>query len=160
MAPNDTLLRRGCLALTVYKCWHIVLTFLILVISAELTKKIEHCKETEATNSKKVKEIEAKMKDAKGHREKQLKEAEAEMKRLKKVADNSRKQWKQREQDYETLKLEISELTKGLETTGAQLTSTDENIVKLSEQLGETKERLSEIKVRLNSIGCPMTMVK
>lgn len=49
------------------------------------------------SKSLKSKELEEKMKNLKSVREKEIKEAEAELKRIKKKSDESRKNWKQRE---------------------------------------------------------------
>jgi uncharacterized protein YgiM (DUF1202 family) len=49
-------------------------------------------------NSKKAKELENKLKDAKSLQEQALKNAENEMKELKRKSEESRTQWKQREQ--------------------------------------------------------------
>lgn len=59
---------------------------------------MSECKEKEKEFVKRVKELEAKVKDAKNLREKELKSAEQEMKRLQKKAEESRSQWKEREQ--------------------------------------------------------------
>lgn len=66
--------------------------------SDELTNRVSECKEKEKEYVNKVKNLEAKVKDAKNLREKELKVAEQEMKRLQKKAEESRDQWKAREQ--------------------------------------------------------------
>lgn len=48
--------------------------------------------------SVKVKDIEDKLSDAKGYRERELRTAADEMKRLKKKSEESKKNWKKREQ--------------------------------------------------------------
>ncbi|XP_074031936.1 structural maintenance of chromosomes 2 [Leptinotarsa decemlineata] len=111
----------------------------------ELMEKVKMCQETENRCNKKAKELENKMKDSKGYREKQLKEAESEMKKMKLKADKSRKEWKQREQDYETLNLEISELKKGLENIKAQIQACEENIVRLKAQYQEQASSITEL---------------
>lgn len=55
-------------------------------------------KETDRVASLKVKDIEDKLSDAKGYRERELKAATDEMKRLKKKSEESKKNWKKREQ--------------------------------------------------------------
>lgn len=113
----------------------------------ELQQKLKSCKEIEMRCNQKVKELETKMKDSKGYREKQLKEAEKEMKAMKLKSEKSRNEWKQREQDYDTLNLEISELKKGLETTREQLVDSDENIKNLKERYSEMTNNVDELKV-------------
>lgn len=112
-----------------------------------MTENINSYKKIETDNNKKSKELEVKMKDAKGHRERLLKQAEEEMKRLKKKADGSRKNWKQREQEYETLNLEIVELRKGLENLKQQIIATEETLKGLLEQFEEVKNQAIEQKV-------------
>lgn len=50
------------------------------------------------TGTAKVKDIEAKLSDAKGYHEREMKSALENMKRLKIKSDESQKKWKQREQ--------------------------------------------------------------
>lgn len=55
-------------------------------------------KEIDKTATLKVNDIEEKLSDAKGYRERELKAATDEMKRLKKKSEESKKNWKKREQ--------------------------------------------------------------
>ncbi|KAK5648752.1 hypothetical protein RI129_003644 [Pyrocoelia pectoralis] len=112
----------------------------------ELTNKIKVCKETEKKCNGKIKELEVKMKDTKGHRERLLQEAEDEMKQLKKKANASSKNWKQREQEYETLNLEISELKNSIVSYGEQIIKSDEQLVILKEKYVELKKEAEEKK--------------
>lgn len=106
------------------------------------------CKETEAKSKKKATELEAKMKDSKGYKEKQLKEAESEMKKMKQKADKRHKEWKQREQDYESLNLEISELKKGLANIQQQIQTCVDTISRLQKEYEEMSNGTSDLKVR------------
>uniref|UniRef100_A0A1Y1M3E5 Structural maintenance of chromosomes protein n=1 Tax=Photinus pyralis TaxID=7054 RepID=A0A1Y1M3E5_PHOPY len=112
----------------------------------ELKNKIETCKETEKTCASKIKELGVKMKDSKGHRERLLKEAENEMERLRKEAEASSKNWKQHEQEYESLNLEISELKTGLASYGEQISKCDEQLVSLNEKYVELQRDAEEKK--------------
>lgn len=89
------------------------------------------------------------MKDAKGYREKQLKEAEQELKLMKQKAEKSRMEWKQKEQDYDTLNLEISELKKSLETTQEQKNATEETIRELKIQYEGMTNGVTDLKVKM-----------
>lgn len=117
----------------------------------ELQDKLQTCKEAETKWNLKAKDLEVKMKDAKGYRDKKLKEAEEEMKVMKKQYEKSRNEWKKREQDYETLNLEISELKKSIETTRQQIDETEENIKKLKVQYEEMSSGVTDLKVRYSN---------
>lgn len=116
---------------------------------AVLTEKMKVSKETEQNSNQKAKEIERIMKDSKGHRERQLKEAEMEMKKMKLKADKSREEWKKREQEYETLILEISELKKEIEMIQGQIEASDETLKNQKGQYRALKSEVAEIKVRI-----------
>ncbi|CAG9820448.1 unnamed protein product [Phaedon cochleariae] len=109
-------------------------------------EKVKSCKDMASRCNQKAKELEAKMKDAKGYRDRQLKEAEAEMKKLKQKADKSKKEWKQREQDYETLKMEIAELKTGIVNVEAQLQGCQESLEQLKGKHEEMSGGMSELK--------------
>lgn len=63
-----------------------------------LNQKIESCLKIEKESSKKVVDLEQKMKNIKSLRDSELKAAENEMKKLKKKSDESRNIWQRREQ--------------------------------------------------------------
>ncbi|XP_056633840.1 structural maintenance of chromosomes protein 2 [Diorhabda sublineata] len=125
-----------------------------------LQQKVATCKEIELKASQKAKELEMKMKDTKGYREKQLKEAEMEMKRMKQKAEKSRKEWKQREQEYETLNLEISELKTGLENTKTQVETTEKTIAELKAKLDEMSGDATEIKEEVKNLQNQVKKIK
>nr|CAD7428036.1 unnamed protein product [Timema monikensis] len=64
----------------------------------KLGKKVVECTNTVAGNQHKVNDLEAKLKNVKALKETQLQTAKNEMVRLEKKAEESSKQWKQREQ--------------------------------------------------------------
>ena len=71
----------------------------------ELKAKIEtmnacivESKEIQTTSKRKIRDIEDKLKDAKGYRERELKEAMEAVKEAKKKSEQSQKKWKTREQ--------------------------------------------------------------
>lgn len=73
-------------------------------------------REKQKVSQVKVRDVEAKLSDAKGYRERELKAVSNEMKAAKQRAEKSRVNWKKREQEFETLQLEISELQKSIDT--------------------------------------------
>ena len=70
---------------------------------------------------KRIKELEDQVKNADQIREKQLKAAQAELERCKKKAAASQAKWKEHANDADSLKLELEELRKSIETTEVQL---------------------------------------
>ncbi|XP_063221028.1 structural maintenance of chromosomes protein 2 [Bacillus rossius redtenbacheri] len=112
----------------------------------ELHQKIQQCKKTMEESERRVKNLEGKMKNSKSLREKALKDAEKEMNRLKQKAGNSSTQWKQREQDYEGLKLEIVELEKSIENGKQQIAASEENFAKLSAEFEQLKGEVDNAK--------------
>ncbi|RZC38547.1 structural maintenance of chromosomes protein 2, partial [Asbolus verrucosus] len=119
-----------------------------------LQEKIKSRKSDEARFAEKAKEVEAKLKNSKGSKEEQIKQAAEEMKKLKAKADGSRKEWKQKEQDYETFNLEILELNKSLENTRIQIKTTEETLAVLEEKLNEitaSSQELNENVLRLQA---------
>lgn len=93
-------------------------------INAELQKLCETS--AEATNvldqgRKRIKELEDQIKNSGAIREKQLQQATAELERCKKKAAASQAKWKEQSDDANSLKLEVEELKKSIETTQAQI---------------------------------------
>ncbi|EFN64694.1 Structural maintenance of chromosomes protein 2 [Camponotus floridanus] len=118
----------------------------------ELKQRIITAKNLEKDSTKRAKDIEAQLKDAVNIREKQLKEAENQLNILKKKAGQSREEWQKREQESETLELEIKELKKTIESGNEQLLQAEEknNLfeqkeVTLKQELKETKDKVTEL---------------
>ncbi|GAB1868004.1 Structural maintenance of chromosomes protein [Camponotus japonicus] len=118
----------------------------------ELKQRIITAKNLEKDSTKRAKDIEAQLKDAVNIREKQLKEAENQLNILKKKAGQSREEWQKREQESETLELEIKELKKTIESGNEQLLQAEEknNLFEqkeetLKQELGETKDKVTEL---------------
>lgn len=111
----------------------------------ELTERIIAAKNLERDSTKRAKDIELQLTDAVNIREKQLKEAEYQLNMLKKKAEQSHQEWQKREQESETLDLEIKELRELIRSGNEQLLQAEEqrNIFK---EKGETlEENLKEI---------------
>lgn len=99
------------------------------IFSENLKEKIVQAKEVQQKASAKIKEVEANLADAKGYRDRQLKEAQDDMKKFKKASEESHKNWKKREQEAETLSLEIEDLKKTVQKAKDDAVKMDENIV-------------------------------
>ncbi|XP_004517608.1 structural maintenance of chromosomes protein 2 [Ceratitis capitata] len=106
---------------------------------------LNKARETQKNTRGKIKDIEAKLADAKGFRERELKAASEAMKQAKKKSEESRNNWKKREQEFETLQLEIEELKKSIEKTTEQRDNMKENINKMETNLEELRANSSGI---------------
>lgn len=100
-----------------------------------LKENIVKAGETKENASRKVTDIESKLVDAKGYRERELKSALDVMKAMKKKSEESQTNWKKREQEYETHRMEIEELKTGIDTARQQATKLDEKINHLKDQV-------------------------
>ncbi|KAJ8724192.1 hypothetical protein PYW07_008172 [Mythimna separata] len=88
---------------------------------AELTAAVERDKLTQQQTAARARELEAKVRDIKGHREREFKKAEEALKKAKQEAERHGASWKQREQELETLKLEVAELQQAVANNLTQL---------------------------------------
>jgi len=112
----------------------------------ELAQRMTTAKNLEKDSTKRAKDIETQLKDAVNIRERQLKEAEDQLKILKKKAEQSRKEWQKREQESETLELEIKELKKSIESGNEQLLQVKEESNMFEEKGGALQQELEETK--------------
>lgn len=124
---------------------------LLNVAIEELTERMDTAKKLEKENAKRAKDIEIQLKDAVNIRERQLKDAEKQLNTLKVKAEQSRKEWQNREQESETLELEIKELKKSIENGNEQLRQANEENntfeekgATLRQELEETKNKVTE----------------
>ncbi|EDW85861.1 uncharacterized protein Dwil_GK23290 [Drosophila willistoni] len=108
-----------------------------------LEQQISESREKQKTSQIKVKDIESKLADAKGYRERELKSATTEMKAAKQRADKSRTNWKKREQEFETLQLEITELQKSIEKAKEQHKGMVEDLEKYKSELQALQQNSS-----------------
>lgn len=118
---------------TDFKGFYFVLFF---YFAANLNEKIVAAKEVQQQSNAKIKDIQANLADAEGYRERQLKEATDNMNRLKKQSEKSQKEWKKREQDAETLNLEIDDLRKSIAKSKEDVVEIEENIAALQQKVG------------------------
>lgn len=84
-------------------------------------EKATECQTIITQGKLRIKELEDQVKNASQIREKQLKAAQAELERCKKKAAASQAKWKEHANDADSLKLELEELRKSIETTEVQL---------------------------------------
>ncbi|KAH8252589.1 hypothetical protein KR032_000667 [Drosophila birchii] len=111
----------------------------VKVLEQETLNAREKMKNAQA----KVNDIEAKLADASGYRERELNAATNEVKASKQRAEKSRANWKKREQEYETLQLEITELQKTIETAKQQHQEMVDNLEKFKAELVALKANSS-----------------
>ncbi|XP_047033737.1 structural maintenance of chromosomes protein 2 [Helicoverpa zea] len=110
---------------------------------AELTAAVTRDRETQKETAARAAQLEEKVRDIKGHREREFKKAEEALKKAKKDAELHGSSWKQREQELETLKLEVSELQQAVATSTQQLAETKAAAEALHESLEKAKEEHS-----------------
>ncbi|XP_057366441.1 structural maintenance of chromosomes protein 2-like [Daphnia carinata] len=91
----------------------------------------------------KIKELEDQVKNASKIRETQLKAAQAELERCKKAASMSQSKWKEHANEADSLKLELEELRKFIETTDIQLKETETTLAKYHEEMKNLNETLA-----------------
>lgn len=112
----------------------------------ELKEKEQKCQAIINEGSKKITDLENKVKNAKAIQERELKSAEDELKKLTKKAENSKKNWQQREQECETLDLEVKELTKAIETAKTNIENAQKELEELSQRKVTLQSEFEEIK--------------
>jgi structural maintenance of chromosome 2 len=88
-------------------------------------QKALECTDIIKEGKSRIKELEDQLKNAGKIRETQLKAAQAELDRCKKAAAASQSKWKEHANDADSLKLELEELRKSIETTDIQLKGND-----------------------------------
>lgn len=108
-----------------------------------LEQQNAEAREKQKSSQAKVKDVEAKLSDAKGYRERELKAVSNEMKAAKQKAEKSRSNWKKREQEFETLQLEITELQKSIDTAKQQHQDMVDNLEKYKAELDALKKNSS-----------------
>lgn len=119
---------------------------------AAMTEALKAAKRLESDSAKRAAEIEEQLKDAVNIRDRQLKAAEADMKEAKKRSTESRNSWQKREQESETLNLEITELRKTIDTGKAQLKAAEEKLAKLREAATTGDDTLKGIRSRVKKL--------
>lgn len=93
-----------------------------------LKEKIATAKEEQQAATTKIEQLESNLADAKGYRERQLKAAKDNMNKLKAASEKSTENWKKREQEADTLQLEIEELKKTIENAKTEAAAIEKKI--------------------------------
>lgn len=124
----------------------------LLIRPATLEEDLLKARELQKKSTEKVKDIEAKLKDAKGYREREIKSATDEMKNAKKKMEQSKANWTKREQEYETLRLEIEDLKKSCETSKTQYEELTAKVEKMKEDLTDLSSGSTSIKEKVNEL--------
>ncbi|KAG1673906.1 Structural maintenance of chromosomes protein 2 [Nymphon striatum] len=106
----------------------------------EQEETFARCKEIKKKGDAKVKDLEDKIKNAKSHRERELKAAQAHVNTCKKDAEKSNHQFKEKQQETESLKLEIQELESSLSSCKEQMEQVDKSILCQEEELARLNE--------------------
>ncbi|XP_062137203.1 structural maintenance of chromosomes protein 2 isoform X1 [Drosophila sulfurigaster albostrigata] len=117
-----------------------------------LEQQILDARDKQKTSQAKVKDVEAKLADAKGYRERELKAANNEVKAAQQRADKSRANWKKREQEFETLQLEISELEKSIEAAKQQHQEMVDNLEKYKQELDALQQNSSSAATEVSEL--------
>lgn len=118
---------------------------------------MEAARATEKENTKRLKDLEFQLKDSANIREKQLKDAENQLKMLTERSAASRNEWKKREQESESLNLEITEIRKTIDTQKDEMAGAEAKLVTLEEKATALKDELNEAKENVQKI---QTVVK
>ncbi|KAM3955882.1 structural maintenance of chromosomes 2 [Aphomia sociella] len=106
---------------------------------AELSAAVERDKATQKEAAARARELELKVKDIKGHREREFKKAEEALKKAKKDAEQHSSSWKLREQEFETLRLEVAELEQAVVGSQQSLKENKEAAAVLQKTLHDAK---------------------
>lgn len=111
----------------------------------ELKTKMLTAKCTESESAERAKQLEEQLKDSGNIREKQLKDAENQLKMAERKAANSQKEWQKYEHSAETLKLEIQELQKVIESGEQQQSKAQTKYSLLEEESRVFSEELNTV---------------
>ncbi|OWR45652.1 Structural maintenance of chromosomes protein 2 [Danaus plexippus plexippus] len=107
---------------------------------ARLTAAVEEDGRTRQETAARARELELKVKDIKGHRERRYKKAEEELKLAKKEAEQHTASWRQREQEHDTLRLELDELRRAVDCGQQALERARDSGRELEEALERARE--------------------
>lgn len=124
---------------------------------AGFTERLSKCAEIIKKEKETIREIESK--NEKADREKSIKDAEKDVQRLTKKSADSRKQVLARREEYDALKLELSELenviknnTEQIEVHKLKIQQLEEDAKQLEVKLAEAKEEVERVKLELKAV--------
>lgn len=136
----------------------------LVVSTREVKEGVERAKTIVKDGAKRVKDLEYKITNAKELKAKEMKAAEAEVKKCKAAAEKSKKNWSSKEQEEESVKLELQTLKASIENGLEQLESvakavvgweqeievSKEEVRKATQEVKEAEERVKEYKDQLS----------
>ncbi|XP_012285924.1 structural maintenance of chromosomes protein 2 [Orussus abietinus] len=112
----------------------------------DMTQKMTVARKLKEENAARTKKLESQLTNSASIRDQQLAEAENQLKILQKKSEGSRKEWQNREQESETLNLEINELQQTIQLSKEQLAKLENELVMLNEKAEQLENELTEIK--------------
>uniref|UniRef100_A0A1B6DSC9 Structural maintenance of chromosomes protein n=1 Tax=Clastoptera arizonana TaxID=38151 RepID=A0A1B6DSC9_9HEMI len=114
----------------------------------ELQERTELCKQKEKEFLQKAKDLEGKVANAKNLRSEALKKAEVEISKLQKKCQKSSDLRKEREQEFETLRLDIAELKKSVDNWLKEINE-NANLEQLRDKVESLTTLFSEVKEKV-----------
>ncbi|RXG57275.1 Structural maintenance of chromosomes protein 2 [Armadillidium vulgare] len=112
----------------------------------ECEETVKRCKDQEKAGEAKVKDLENKIKNAKSLKEVELKKAKDTLEKCKKKAEETRSKWNLKNQEEESLKMEIDELNNSIEATKCQITALQETLEKYKDQMTDIQQEVADAK--------------
>ena len=106
----------------------------------QVKQGVENSKTIVKEGAKRVKDLEYKISNAKELKEKEMKSAEAEVKKCKAAAEKSKKNWSSKEQEEESIKLELKTLQETIDAAIVQLENVAKAIAGWEEDIVAAKE--------------------
>ena len=111
----------------------------------EVNEGVARAKNIVKDGAKKVKDLEYKINNAAELKAKEMKAAEAELKKCKAAAENSKKNWSSKEQEEESIKLELTTLKTSIDSALEQLESVAKSIEGWEVEIETAKEGLKTL---------------
>lgn len=118
----------------------------------KLKETIEECKKSKVQNEAKAKDLASKLTDSEGHHKREVKEAENEEKKAKLKYEKSQKNWQNRQQEYNTLTLEIEGLQKTVSDSKKQAEELRLQIENLHKKIVETNSSDDDLKQKIDDL--------
>ncbi|KAB7504389.1 Structural maintenance of chromosomes protein 2, partial [Armadillidium nasatum] len=115
-------------------------------VMKECEETVKRCKDQEKAGEAKVKDLENKIKNAKSLKEVELKKAKDILEKCKKKAEETRSKWNLKNQEEESLKMEIDELNNSIEATKGQITALQETLEKYKDQMTDIQQEVADAK--------------
>ena len=119
----------------------------------EQEEAVKAARVTEGEGSKKVKDLEYKIKNAKQLKEKELKDADIDVKKSKKAVESAKAKWSAKEGEEAALRMEIQELKASIAKAEEEIKSCEEavsgfegDITNLKETVAEARKIVAEAK--------------